>query len=72
MPHALVEAARHLSVDERVSIVEEMWDSIAEDAASLPVTDAQRKELDRRLLRLASHPGEGRSWEEVKARFTRQ
>jgi putative addiction module component (TIGR02574 family) len=40
---------RELSIDERIRLVEDLWDSIAEDQAALPLTPAQRAELDRRL-----------------------
>ena len=38
-----------LPVDERIKLVEELWDSIASDQKALPLTDEQRAELDRRL-----------------------
>ncbi len=38
-----------LSVDERIKLVEELWDSIASDQKALPLTDEQKAELDRRL-----------------------
>ena len=38
-----------LDVDGRILLVEEIWDSIAADSVAVPVTDAQRSELDRRL-----------------------
>ena len=38
-----------LSVDERIKLVEELWDSIASDQMALPLTDEQKAELDRRL-----------------------
>jgi putative addiction module component (TIGR02574 family) len=38
-----------LSIDEKLQLVEELWNSIAADNASLPLTEAQREELDRRL-----------------------
>ncbi len=38
-----------LDVTERILLVEEIWDSIAADSAAVPVTDAQRAELDHRL-----------------------
>lgn len=41
-----------LGIEERLALVEEIWDSIAEDSAAVPLTDAQRAELD---LRLAEH-----------------
>jgi putative addiction module component (TIGR02574 family) len=40
---------RDLSVEQRIRLVEELWDSIAADHATLPLTDEQRAELDRRL-----------------------
>ena len=38
-----------LPIGERIRLVEDIWDSIAADQASLPLTDEQRTELDRRL-----------------------
>lgn len=58
-----------LSVEERLALVEELWDSIAEDAA-VPLTDAQRAELDRRLAEHEAHPEDVVSWEDVKASIT--
>lgn len=38
-----------LPVDERIKLVEELWDSIASDQDALPLTQEQKAELDRRL-----------------------
>ena len=38
-----------LDVADRILLVEEIWDSIAVEPSAVPVTDAQRSELDRRL-----------------------
>jgi putative addiction module component (TIGR02574 family) len=38
-----------LPVDERIKLVEDLWDSIAADQSALPLTTDQRAELDRRL-----------------------
>jgi len=38
-----------LPVDERIKLVEELWDSIASDQKALPLTEEQKAELDRRL-----------------------
>lgn len=38
-----------LPVDERIKLVEELWDSIASDQDALPLTKEQKAELDRRL-----------------------
>jgi len=38
-----------LPINERVQLVEDIWDSIAADQFALPITESQRKELDKRL-----------------------
>lgn len=38
-----------LPVEERIRIVEDLWDSIAADQKSLPLTAKQKAELDQRL-----------------------
>jgi putative addiction module component (TIGR02574 family) len=38
-----------LPVDERIKLVEDLWDSIASDQSALPLTEDQKAELDRRL-----------------------
>jgi len=40
---------RKLPIDERIRLVEDLWDSIAADQSVLPLTADQRAELDRRL-----------------------
>ena len=40
---------RELPVEERIKLVEELWDSIAADQKALPLTAEQKAELDRRL-----------------------
>jgi putative addiction module component (TIGR02574 family) len=54
-----------LSVDERIQLVEDIWDSIAADAGVLPLTDTQRAELDRRI----DSPGEYVPWETVRTKL---
>jgi len=55
-----------LSVAERIERVEAIWDSIAEQPETLPVTAAQRRELDRRLAEYEENPEAGRTWEKVR------
>ncbi len=61
-----------LSVEERIQLVEAIWDSIAEHPESLPVTDAQRKELDRRLSDHLREPEAARSWSQVRKSLGRK
>ena len=56
-----------LSVAERLTLVEELWESIA---ASTPITGEQRAELDRRLADHEANPDDVVSWEEVQSSIT--
>ena len=38
-----------LSLEERLKLVEDIWDSIATEQEALSLTSEQRRELDRRL-----------------------
>ncbi|MDQ3816372.1 MAG: addiction module protein [Acidobacteriota bacterium] len=55
-----------MSVAERIQLVEDIWDSLAASPESIPVTDAQKAELDRRLQAHAQNPDEGIPWDELK------
>ena len=61
-----------LSVDERMALVEDIWDSIALESAALPLTDAQRTELDRRIAEHDANPDDVVPWEDVKASIGRR
>jgi putative addiction module component (TIGR02574 family) len=56
-----------LSVEERLDLVEEIWDSIAADSSAIPLTEAQRVELERRYQDDEARPDDAMSWEELKA-----
>lgn len=58
---------RTLPVEERLGLVEELWDSIAADQNALPLTDEQRQALDRRLDAYEIDGNPGRSANEVLA-----
>jgi len=60
-----------LSQAERIVLVEQLWDSIAEVPESVPLTDAQKRELDARLAEYRRDPDAGSPWEQVKARIKR-
>lgn len=61
---------RDLSVDERVMLVQDIWDSILEEEGeSFELTDAERQELDRRLDSYRANKGNLSTWDEVKQRM---
>ena len=56
-----------LPIEERLALVEEIWNSIATDSAGVPLTEAQRAELQKRIEEDDAHPDDLTSWEQVKA-----
>jgi putative addiction module component (TIGR02574 family) len=57
-----------LSIEERLSLVQEIWDSIAISSEQPALTDDQKRFLDRRLADLDAKPDNVLTWEEIKAR----
>lgn len=55
-----------LGVEERLALVDEIWESICADAGTFPLTDAQRTELDRRIADDDANPDDTMSWEAVR------
>jgi len=55
-----------LSVAERIELAEAIWDSIADAPESLPVTAAQKRELDHRLAEYENSRSGSAAWEEVR------
>ena len=64
--------SRSLSVGDRLQLLEEIWDSLAETPEAIPVTDAQRKELARRRRAHTRNPSAAKSWAEVRAKLRRR
>ena len=58
-----------LSLEDRMLLVEEKWDSIAAEAEALGVPQSHKDELDRRLAAHDADPGSGSSWQDVKTRL---
>jgi len=56
-----------LSIEERLRLVQEIWDSIAAEVEQLPLTDSQRQEVDRRLAAHRANPQAAIPWEQVEA-----
>ncbi|HEY9884957.1 MAG TPA: addiction module protein [Thermosynechococcaceae cyanobacterium] len=56
-----------LSVEERLFLVQAIWDSIAAEQAYPELTEAQERELDARIKDFEMNPDNSLSWEEVKA-----
>jgi putative addiction module component (TIGR02574 family) len=58
---------KSLSIDERIALAEAIWDSISAESENLPLTEAQRVELERRLADDEANPDDVVSWDVVRA-----
>jgi putative addiction module component (TIGR02574 family) len=61
-----------LSPSEKLQLVEDLWDDLAASPSDVPLYDWQKKELEKRKLRLMRNPESGISWNEIKRRVRRQ
>ncbi|MBW1820915.1 MAG: addiction module protein [Deltaproteobacteria bacterium] len=61
-----------LSTSEKILLVEDLWDNIVVDELSVPIPHSHREELDKRLRRYKSHPGNLLSLEEIQGRIERR
>ena len=59
---------QNLSKDERLRLLEELWDSLGPE--DLPLTPAQKAELDRRVEAADRDGWTGIPWEDVLAKLT--
>ena len=55
-----------LNVEERLELIESLWESLIVDPSNVPITDAQRKMLDKRLDEIEAGDDAGAPWEEVR------
>jgi putative addiction module component (TIGR02574 family) len=65
---ATVAEIKSLSIDERLAIVEAIWDSIVTDDVDNEVTQTERELIERRLAAYLARTNDAVAWEEVKAR----
>ncbi len=56
-----------MSPDERLQLVQEIWDSLTDEAEAWTLTDAQREEVDRRWAAHLANPQAAIPWEQVEA-----
>ncbi len=57
-----------LTVDERIDLVQAIWDGIASETESRELSEGEKQMLDRRIADLDAQPSNVRTWEEIKAR----
>ena len=60
----IIEQAKLLPPEQRLDVARQIEDTVAD--GDLPLTVAQRTELDRRLDDIEKNPGDGIPWEALK------
>jgi len=61
-----------LSTPERILLVEDLWDSISMDEIEVPMPEAHKAEIDRKLKPYESTPGFLLSLEDLKERIEKR
>jgi putative addiction module component (TIGR02574 family) len=73
LPEAVAELLRTpLSVQQRLELIGELWDSIPDSLDALPIPEWHREELERRLAAADADPEAAIPWEEVKRRLRKK
>jgi putative addiction module component (TIGR02574 family) len=65
----LTENIKKLSKSEKLLLVGELWDDIADTPEEVPLTKAQEQQLDERYQQFRKNPEEGEPWAVVKDRI---
>lgn len=58
-----------LPVQERIRLVELIWDSVAAVPEAVEISPALKTELEARLAEFEANPKAGYSWDQVKSRL---
>ena len=70
MPTLTLAEIQNLPVDERLRLVEVIWDTLAATPEQVPLTQSQSDEIDRRLSAFEKDEAQGLSWDAVKKDIT--
>jgi len=72
MQNSLLAEINNLSVAERLLLVEDIWDHIADtDDVAVALSDEHCAELDRRIEAYRLKPDVGRDWNDVREEYFR-
>ena len=58
-----------MTSEEKLRLLEELWEELSQNPNSIPLTKAQQEELDRRIDELDRGDTEGIPWDDVLARL---
>lgn len=55
-----------LPVEERLKLLDFIWETLENEPAGPPLTEEQRLDIDARLAEIERHPNDKCSWEEFR------
>lgn len=64
-----IDELKRLPPSERLQLVEDLWDTIADDLESAPLPESLRAEMDRRLEACLKDPSDSLSLDQVRDRM---
>ncbi len=65
---AILKEVETLPIDDRIRLVQDVWDRLGDQGYEPEVNGEMKAELDRRIAEMDRDPGAGVPWEDVKAR----
>ena len=68
----IIASFRKLPSAEKIRLVQQLWDEIADEAAQLPPTGAQIKLLDERIDEHEENPDDAEPWEQARDELLRK
>jgi putative addiction module component (TIGR02574 family) len=68
MEDTLIKELSRLNKNEKIILVEALWDSIASDPEQIDVPEHHRNILKERLETLEEDTANGKSWDEIRAK----
>ena len=68
----IIEGFRKLPAVEKIRLLQRLWDEIADEAAELALTEAQRRLLDERIDEHEANPDDVESWEQASDEVLRK
>jgi putative addiction module component (TIGR02574 family) len=66
VPRINLDQPLEIPIAKRVELAQAIWDGVAQNPENIPLTQAQRDELDRRLEAIERNPNAGSTWESLK------
>jgi putative addiction module component (TIGR02574 family) len=68
---SIVSSFRELPPEDKIRLVQDLWDQIAQEIARMPLTESQRRLLDERLADEENNPDDVEPWTNAKDEILR-